>query len=343
MQQTPATFFTWWRAFRFHFIPPSFLPAMLGGVLAWAITGQFNALFYFLTVLGVTLNHIALNMTDDYFDYIASVDRAKDREKNPYSGGSGTLTSGLIQPGQMRTFFTLAYILTVVIGIYLSIAQSYWIFVFGLFGMMSAYFYTAPPIRYGYHGFGEVSQLVNFSFTIGIGAYVAQTVSFSWEAFWVVLPLGFMMFAMITINEIPDLKDDKAGGKNNLVVLFGAETAARLYGISMIAAFFIILFAPVFGLASFWIYLSLITFPWFIRALKILYQNYTNPVKLAPANLLTIRIHNLVGILLILAYIIQGFQNQHDIWQMVVPVVTLVVFYTPVAFPVFFMSSRKSN
>ena len=164
----------WWTAFRYHFTPSSFLPAILGGVVAWAQTGLMNQWFFFLTVLGVTLNHIALNMTDDYFDYHSAVDRNDKKERNPYAGGSGVLTEGKIKHNHMRLVFTSFYLLTIIIGLYLCAVQTWWILAFGLFGMGSSYFYTAPPIRYGYRGFGEISQLINFSFTIGLGAYVVQ-------------------------------------------------------------------------------------------------------------------------------------------------------------------------
>jgi 1,4-dihydroxy-2-naphthoate octaprenyltransferase len=47
-------------------------------------------------MVGMVVNHMALNMTDDYFDYKHAVDQLKSEEKNPYTGGSGTLSSGLI-------------------------------------------------------------------------------------------------------------------------------------------------------------------------------------------------------------------------------------------------------
>ncbi|MBD3288964.1 1,4-dihydroxy-2-naphthoate octaprenyltransferase [candidate division KSB1 bacterium] len=325
----------WWQAFRFHFVPPSFLPAILGGVVAWAITGEFHPWYFLLTVIGVTINHIGLNMTDDYFDYRHSIDRAKEREKNPYSGGSGTLTSGLIEPKNMAVAFRLCYIITIIIGLYLSLMTGWQVLIFGVFGLSSAYFYTAPPIRYGYHGFGEISQLINFSLTIGLGAYFVQVQTLSWETVWVLLPLGFMMFAMITINEIPDEEDDRLGKKRTLVVIFGAKAGVWLYGAAMIAAFAIIVLAPLFNGASFWVFLSLITFPWFLKAFRILVENYQDPEKMAPANMMTIRIHNITGILLTLAYIIQGISNGFEVWKMIVPVVILIVLYSPVALTIF--------
>jgi len=290
----------WWTALRYHFTPASFLPAILGGVAAWSLTGFFNQWFFFLAVLGVTLNHIALNLTDDYFDYHACVDRNSSINTNPYSGGSGTLTGGKIKRSQMRLVFTLAYLATIGIGLYLCVVQTWWILAFGLFGMGSSFFYTAPPIRYGYRGLGEISQLINFSFTIGMGAYVAQTVSFSWKVLWILLPLGFMMFAMIIINEIPDRTDNDAAGKKTLVVRFGSSSAIRFYGIAMIMAFVVIL--------------------------------------LTPANLLTIRVNNLTGILLIIACLIHGLQNQREYQPAIFSIFLLAVFYLTAAVPIF---SRK--
>ena len=325
----------WWQAFRFHFVPPSYMPAILGSVIAWALTGEFYSWYFLIAVIGVTINHIALNMTDDYFDYRHSVDQAKDREKNPYSGGSGTLTSGLITPRQMYRVFIVGYFITVLLGLFLTAMRGWWVFIIGGFGMGCAYFYTAPPIRYGYRGFGELSQLINFSLTIGLGAYYVQAQDFSWEAGWVLLPLGFMMFSMITINEIPDEADDRAGGKKNLVVLFGKKAAVWLYGISMMLAYFIIIATPVLGMTTYWIFLSLVTLPWFIRAFSVLRNNYLDARKMSPANMMTIRIHNITGILLIAAYLIDGMLRGQKFSSISGAIIVLIVLYLPVVLTIF--------
>ncbi len=325
----------WWQAFRFHFVPPSFMPAILGSVIAWALTGQFYFWYFLITVLGVTINHIALNMTDDYFDYKHSVDQAKDREKNPYSGGSGTLTSGLIPPRRMYRVFMICYFITILLGLYLTAMRGWWVLIIGGFGMGCAYFYTAPPIRYGYRGVGELSQLINFSLTIGLGSYFVQSQQFDWEAALALLPLGFMMFAMITINEIPDEAEDRAGGKKNLVVLFGKKTAVWLYGISMMLAYLIVIITPILEITSYWIFLCLLTLPWFIKALSILYHHYQDAQRMSPANMLTIRIHNVTGILLIAGYLIEGKQGGQQFSLILGAIIVLFVLYLPVALTIF--------
>ena len=150
------------------------------------------------------------------------------------------------------------------------------------------------------------------------------------------LPLGFMMFAMIIINEIPDREDDAAAGKNTLVVMFGAQKAVWLYGLAMTMAYSVIIFAPILDMASSWIYLAILTLPWTIQAFRILQRHFSEPARLAPANLLTIRVHNLTGILLITAYFIQGLQNQREFQQAIFALLILAFFYLPAAVPVLF-------
>jgi 1,4-dihydroxy-2-naphthoate octaprenyltransferase len=325
----------WWRAFRYHFVPPSFLPAALGAVVAWAITGKFFLGYYVVVMLAVTLNHIALNMTDDYYDFMHSVDQASGRERNPYSGGSGLLTSGALKPASMRLAFLSLYLFACAAGVYLTVTRGWPVLAFGLVGVLCAYFYTAPPIRYAYRGFGEVSQLVNFSLTIGLGSYFVQAQALSWEAALAVLPLGLMMFSMITINEIPDAHDDGAGGKRTLVVRFGRPAAVWLYGAGLAIAYLVILVSPLVGLATYWIFLGLLTLPWSIRAFAVLRKNFTNPAAMSPANMLTIRAHNLTGLLLIAAYIIRGAVGQRPLRQMAIPLALLLVLYFPVAVTIF--------
>ena len=325
----------WWRAARFHFVPPSFLPAALAAFVAWAAHGRLDLWLYLVVLLAVTANHVALNMTDDYFDYLHSVDRARGRENNPYSGGSGLLTSGRIAPSRMLAAFCALYALTVAAGLYLTAVRGWPVFFFGLFGMACAFFYTAPPVRYGYHGLGELSQLVNFSLTIGLGSYYVQTRALSWEAAAAVLPLGLMMFAMITVNEIPDEPGDREGGKGTLVVRLGPRAGVRLYAAAMAAAYLLILGAPLAGLASRWAWLGLATLPWFIQALRVLTRHFRDPAAMAPANLLTIRIHNLTGLLLVAGLLVHGAQAGLPLGRAWAALAILLALYLPVALKVF--------
>ncbi|MGB9627501.1 MAG: prenyltransferase [Thermodesulfobacteriota bacterium] len=319
----------WWGAFRFHYASASFMPGILGGMIAWSIDRQFHPGYFLLVILGLILNHLALNMTDDYYDFRHLVD-IFNTHGNPYTGGSGVLSKGLIRPIQMRNVFSSFYIIAIGIGIFLGILRGPFIFYLLAFGFFCAFFYTAPPIRFGYRGLGEIAQLLCFGPGIGLGAYYVQTQRVSWEAFWGTVPFGIMLFSMITINEIPDYLEDRWAGKLNLVARFGKEAGVRLFILSLLSAYGAIIAGlilrkiPLIGL------ISLLTLPLAYKTISILRRYYEDPTKMAPANLGMIGTHNFTAILLIFAYFIEGFKSDGLVASLL-PVIVLIILYSPIA------------
>jgi 1,4-dihydroxy-2-naphthoate octaprenyltransferase len=320
----------WWKAFRFHFTSASFMPGILGGMIAWTADGKFLPGYFLLVMLGLILNHMALNMTDDYYDFHHLVDVFATDGKNPYTGGSGLLSSGVIQPQRMRQVFVIFYLIAIGIGVFLGVVRGPFILLLLAIGFFCAYFYTAPPIRFGYRGFGELAQLLCFGPGIGIGAYFVQAQRISWEAFWGTLPFGIMLFAMITINEIPDYFEDRRGGKLNLVARFGRETGVWLFITSLLSAYAVISAGvilrriPVLGL------ISLLTLPIAYKTISVLQTYYREPLKMAPANLGMICTHNFTAILLALAYFIEGFRPDALVSSFL-PLIVLIILYIPIA------------
>ena len=306
------------------------MPGILGGMIAWTTDGIFLPEYFLLVMLGLLLNHMALNMTDDYYDFRHLVDVFATDERNPYTGGSGLLSSGLIEPRGMKNVFTAFYIIAIAIGVFLGVMRGTFVLVLLAIGFFCAYFYTAPPIRFGYRGLGEIAQLICFGPAIGLGAYYVQAQRVSWEAFWGTLPFGIMLFSMITINEIPDYFEDREGGKLNLVARFGREAGVWLFIISLLSAYGAILIGVILGRIPVLGLISLLTFPIAYKTISILRTHYQEPLKMAPANLGMICTHNFTAILLVLAYFIEGFRSDALIASLL-PLVVLIILYIPIA------------
>ncbi len=320
----------WWRAFRFHYATASIMPGILGSMIAWTTDGQFHPGLFLLVMLGLVLNHMALNMTDDYYDFRHLVDVFATAEGNPYAGGSRTLSEGLIQPRSMRLVFSTFYIIAIGIGLYLGMVKGFFVIILLAFGFFCAFFYTAPPIRFGYRGVGEIAQLLCFGPAIGLGAYYVQAQRISWEAFWGTLPFGIMLFSMITINEIPDYFEDRKGGKLNLVARFGRKAGVWLFIVSLLSAYGVILTGVLLGRIPTLGLISLLTLPIAYKTISVLRAHYQEPVKMAPANLGMICSHNFTAILLALAYFIEGFRS-NELVPSFLPMVVLIILYVPVA------------
>jgi 1,4-dihydroxy-2-naphthoate octaprenyltransferase len=298
----------WIRAFRLHFVLPSVLPGVLGAVIAWSQGFPFNALLFLLVVFGVAVNHFGLNMIDDVFDYQHVVDLKKSGEKNPFTGGSGVLPDGLLTVREMLYASVLCFTATIIIGLYLTYLCGATVLILGLIGMASSVFYTMPPVKFGYRGFGELGLLINFGPVIVLGSYFVQAGRLAWEPMLASLLPGFMMWSMIIINEIPDFESDRAGGKNNLVVRFGRKKAVILYAGGLALAYLTPPAGIYFRLLSPYTLLALISLPLAWKSMKLMTRHLTDPLRMAPANLAMIKVHALTGAALIVAYLFQGIR-----------------------------------
>jgi len=326
-----ARVMVWWSAFRYHFIPPSIFPATLGSLIGWAVDQTFFPWYFLLVLTGVIINHMGLNMTDDYFDYKYSVDHLKPGEKNPYTGGSGTLSSGLITPASMFKAFTICYLVTVSIGIYLTVMRGLLVLAFGLFGLFCSIFYTAPPVSFSHHGLGELGLLINFGTTIGLGSYFIQVQRLTLEAFLATLPMGIMLFSMIVINEIPDYEEDRKAGKLTLVARYGRKAGVKLYVLSWLFTYSVIMGAVAFKIMPVTTLLALLSLPLVYRSIKIVKTRYNDPIQMAPANFDMIKAHSVSCLLLIAAYSLHGLINGSDPIHLILILSLLTVFYAPVA------------
>ena len=86
-------------------------------------------------------------------------------------------------------------------------------------------FYTAPPFRFASRkGMGELLIGLNFGPLMVAGSFLVQTsgdMTHVMNAVLAGIPIGFLVAAIVFVNQFPDHDGDKATGKNNLVVVFG--------------------------------------------------------------------------------------------------------------------------
>ena len=328
-----TTILSWWQASRYHFVPPSMFPAAIGSVVSWATLGRFSVSLFALVIIGVIINHIALNMTDDYFDYKHAVDITKPGEENPYTGGSKTLTSGLIRPKKMATVFVLLYLIVIAIGLYLTFQRGIIVLIFGLIGIIWSVFYTSPPIQFAHHGLGEIGLLLNFGPIIGLGAFYVQAQQLSLEALLATLPCGIMLFSMIVINEIPDIEEDQLAGKLTLVARFGKKAGVKLYFLSWLATYSVILLSVFLTYTPWPILLSFISLPFVISSNQILLKHYQEPNQMIQANKRMIQAHALTSFGLIAGYIWYGYMQAKPLTEIGFFTLILLLLYVPALIP----------
>ncbi|HYY91062.1 MAG TPA: 1,4-dihydroxy-2-naphthoate octaprenyltransferase [Candidatus Dormibacteraeota bacterium] len=306
LKSKPPFLLLWLKTMRVPFLQATFVPVILGGVIAFQAAHAFNLSTFLLTLLGASLFHIATNMLNDHFDFRSGNDLLV-KHQNPFAGGGRVLTAGLVKPSTHLLVASLCIIFGCLIGLYLIFSLSLpYLFVLGLIGLVSSYFYVGPPFRFAYRGIGELIVGINFGPVMTLGAYYVQAGNFAWEPLLASIPIGLLVAAILWINEFPDMDADGAVGKRTLVLRLGYSRSIRVY-MGMVAAAYLLLVIyallavfsvlPTTSLASL---VALLSLPFALKAVKVLRANYKDPHAIIPANANTIFLHLAFGGLAIL-------------------------------------------
>ncbi len=276
-----------------------FTPVTLA--MAWS-RGYFDLLNAILTFIGLICLHASANTFNNYFDYRSGIDIITN--PTPFSGGSKILPNGELRPeSALKLAFGLLAIGSV-IGIYFTFNFGWVIMALLLISVVSICFYSTKLASWG---LGELFVGLNFGPLLSMGSYYVQARTISIEPILVGTVLGMLTAGVLYINQFPDYDADKSKGRYHLIVRLGKEKATKGFKVLIFSAFALILLGAVTQISSFITLIGLATLPLAIKASKILDKNYDAPMALIPGMASTIMCTLLTGILLLIAYLIDGF------------------------------------
>jgi 1,4-dihydroxy-2-naphthoate octaprenyltransferase len=289
---------------RTEFLTASVIPVMLAASVAYTEVGRLDWPLLLLTLAGAAFLHIGTNVANDYYDHLSGNDPINVRYIRPFTGGSRLIQDGLITPRAVFAISIVFFAAGIAIGVVLSILRGPVILIFGAAGLVSGYFYTAPPIRFAHRGLGEGIVGINFGLLIGIGTYYVQTGGVSTAAIVASIPLTLLVTSIIVINEFQDSEADARVGKRTLVVRLGLKRSVWLYAVISLAAYLPIIAGVASGLFPPLVLIGCITAPIILGGVARARRFYDTPGGLAPANAATIVSHALTGILMAGAFLL---------------------------------------
>ncbi|MFZ5864534.1 MAG: 1,4-dihydroxy-2-naphthoate octaprenyltransferase [Thermodesulfobacteriota bacterium] len=214
-----GTLRAWYQASRPPFFVATLIPLALGGAVAYA-SGAWDALRWVLVLSACFLVHLSTNLSNDYFDFLAGGD------SGDALGGSRVIQQKKLTPEQILGAVIFCYAAAFIIGLWIVwTSQVWWLVVFIGFAFFSSLFYTAPPIRYGYHGLGELFVGLNMGPIMVVGTAAAVTGHFLSRSLWLSIPVGTMVALILFYQSLSDIEDDRAIGKFTLAVRLGRKHA----------------------------------------------------------------------------------------------------------------------
>ncbi len=194
------------------------------GAAAAVFDGDFNLLHTLLALVGLVGLPVAVNALNEVSDFRRGIDL--ETVRTPFSGGSGTLPSGVLRPHEGLGVAATGALTGLAVGVYFLGAFGWRLVPIFLLGAVATLGYTDFLAR---HYVGEFFAGLGLGALPVIGTAMVQAGNLGSAAIAASLPAFFMTFNLLLLNEFPDEEADQAGGRRSLLLLLGRPRAARLY------------------------------------------------------------------------------------------------------------------
>jgi len=218
----------WISAFRLRTLPLALSTILMGNALAFN-DEVFSFKILTLSIIVTILLQILSNLANDYGDGIKGTDN--DNRVGP----TRALQSGVISKQQMMVAIIIFSFLALMSGIwlvFLSISNLYIVIVFiilGLAAIAAAIKYTVGKRAYGYNGLGDFFVFIFFGLVGVAGSFYLQTGVIELIYLLPAISIGCLSTAVLNLNNMRDIENDKASDKNTLVVKMGLESAKKYH------------------------------------------------------------------------------------------------------------------
>ena len=206
-------------------LPAAVAPVLIGTSYAEKINWS-NA---FLALVVSLFLQIAVNFANDYSDGVRGTDTHR-------IGPVRLVASGLASASSVKAAALISFLIAAIAGLVLALTISPWLFLVGAASIWAAWGYTGGKKPYGYFGFGELSVFIFFGLVATVGSYYIQTEQFNWQIFLLALPVGTLSCAILAINNLRDLPQDKLVGKRTMAVRIGEKNTRVFFMLLLVNA-----------------------------------------------------------------------------------------------------------
>ena len=206
-------------------LPAAVAPVLIGTSYAEKINWG-NALLALIVSLFL---QIAVNFANDYSDGVRGTDTHR-------IGPVRLVASGLASASSVKLAALISCLIAAIAGLILAVNISLWFLVVGAAAIWAAWGYTGGKKPYGYFGFGELSVFIFFGLVATVGSYYIQTEQFNWQIILLSMPVGTLSCAILAINNLRDLPQDKLVGKRTLAVRIGEKNTRVFFMLLLVTA-----------------------------------------------------------------------------------------------------------
>jgi 1,4-dihydroxy-2-naphthoate octaprenyltransferase len=228
-----SIFKIWWLAIRPKTLPAAASGVVMGSALAW-MDKSFQLAPALAALCVALLLQIGSNVANDVFDFERGADTAERQ------GPTRVTQAGLLTPSQVKRGMWVIFGLSAICGLYLAHLRGWVIIAIGLAAIISAIAYTGGPFPLGYYGLGDLFVFIFFGPAAVAGTYYVQAGSVSVAAWWMSVPVGLIITAILVVNNLRDIENDRKAGKHTLAVRLDVRGTRIEYVSCMVVAYLLI-------------------------------------------------------------------------------------------------------
>ena len=215
----------WILGARIKTLPAAIAPVIVGTSLADQIK-VINALLALIVSLSL---QIAVNYANDFSDGVRGTDTNR-------IGPTRLVASNLATASSVKNASFISFFVAIIAGTLLAFNTSIWLIAVGLISILAAWGYTGGKKPYGYLGFGELAVFIFFGIVATVGSYYVQVEQISSSALLLSIPMGSLSCAILVINNLRDLNQDKLVSKRTMAVKLGDANTRIFYLLLLVLA-----------------------------------------------------------------------------------------------------------
>lgn len=193
----------------------------------------FNPLYYVAVLIGVTLLHAAANVLNDYYDTVRGVDvpGAPTTLYRPHP-----ILMGFASLQQVRNFGLALLAGGLAIAVALAAVRTLVVVLLALVGVVLLFTYSGPP-GLKYRALGELGVFLSWGVFMWLGTCYVMTGFLALDPVMAGLPIGMLVSAVLTANNLRDIEFDRSRRAITLAVLLGREKGLAFYAAEVFGAY----------------------------------------------------------------------------------------------------------
>ncbi|NCT17515.1 MAG: 1,4-dihydroxy-2-naphthoate octaprenyltransferase [Flavobacteriaceae bacterium CG_4_8_14_3_um_filter_34_10] len=260
------------------------LPLSVSGIIVGASLGNIESMsssaplwtscLFWLAILATIGFQVLSNFANDYGDGIRGTDANREGEKR-------MVASGIISPKQMKIGMIITGVITFFLATILIFSAfrnenfiiSFVFFNLTIVSIIAAVKYTVGKKAYGYSGLGDVFVFLFFGLLSVLGSYYLFTHNLHWQLILPATAIGCFSTAVLNLNNMRDIENDSAAGKNTLVVKLGIQKAKKYHAFLLLFGMVCAVIFTVLNYSEPIQFVYLIAFIPFLLNLKTVFKN----------------------------------------------------------------------